>query len=76
MAEAETTNVNETGGTSDMLADAPRGSVDLAEEKRRRRESRNIVESLALDRFRKWMVCFCIVNFDLEIGQGEDHYVD
>ncbi|RUS21607.1 hypothetical protein BC937DRAFT_92129 [Endogone sp. FLAS-F59071] len=68
--EADTTNVNGTGGTSDKPADALRGSIDLAEEKRRRRESRNIVESLALDRFRKWMVCFCIVNFDLEIGQG------
>ncbi|RUP50064.1 LOW QUALITY PROTEIN: hypothetical protein BC936DRAFT_140479 [Jimgerdemannia flammicorona] len=64
-----------TNGTlSDVL---PRGSMessysDLADERRRRRTSRDVMESLALDRFRKWMVCFCIVNFDLELGQAMD----
>lgn len=29
-----------------------------------------MMEPVDLNRFRKWMVGFCIVNFDLEIGQG------
>nr|CAG8497463.1 9371_t:CDS:10 [Entrophospora candida] len=32
----------------------------------------DMIELLALDNFRNWMVCFCIVNFDLELGQAMD----
>jgi hypothetical protein len=27
---------------------------------------------LALDNFRNWMLCFCVINFDLELGQAMD----
>ncbi|CAG8493065.1 24859_t:CDS:10 [Dentiscutata erythropus] len=42
------------------------------DKKLRRRSSWDIVELLALDNFRNWMVCFCVVNFDLELGQAMD----
>ncbi|CAO3664462.1 unnamed protein product [Rhizopus stolonifer] len=32
-----------------------------------------MMEPIDLNRFRKWMVGFCIVNFDLEIGQALDY---
>ncbi|KAG1149427.1 hypothetical protein G6F37_005136 [Rhizopus arrhizus] len=32
-----------------------------------------MMEPVDLNRFRKWMVGFCIVNFDLEIGQALDY---
>jgi hypothetical protein len=35
-----------------------------------KRSSWDIVDLLALDSFRNWAVCFCVVNFDLEMGQA------
>ncbi|KAL1916113.1 uncharacterized protein VTP21DRAFT_6117 [Calcarisporiella thermophila] len=53
-------------------ADSPAAAYE--EEKRkaesRRRSSLDIVELLATETFRYWMMCFCVVNFDLEIGQA------
>ncbi|CAG8503424.1 6271_t:CDS:2, partial [Cetraspora pellucida] len=48
------------------------GTAKSLSEKLRRRSSWDIVELLALDNFRNWMVCFCVVNFDLELGQAMD----
>ncbi|CAG8524328.1 1524_t:CDS:10 [Cetraspora pellucida] len=48
------------------------GTAKPLSEKLRRRSSWDIVELLALDNFRNWMVCFCVVNFDLELGQAMD----
>ncbi|CAG8442651.1 2340_t:CDS:10 [Diversispora eburnea] len=42
------------------------------ENRLRRKSSWDIVELLALDNFRNWMICFCVVNFDLELGQAID----
>ncbi|KAG0322238.1 Protein dennd6a [Podila horticola] len=36
----------------------------------RRPSSWDIMDMLAIDQLRQWMVCFCVVNFDLEKGQG------
>ncbi|KAF9984532.1 Protein dennd6a, partial [Modicella reniformis] len=31
----------------------------------------DIIDMLSMDQLRQWMVCFCVVNFDLEKGQGK-----
>ncbi|CAG8476372.1 1523_t:CDS:2 [Acaulospora colombiana] len=64
-------SLGETRGSSKpaVLQDKKSGSV---EKKLRRKSSWDIVELLALDNFRNWMVCFCVVNFDLELGQAID----
>ncbi|KAK9763078.1 hypothetical protein K7432_010582 [Basidiobolus ranarum] len=36
------------------------------------RVSWDVVEQLALDRFQQWIIGFCQVNFDLELGQALD----
>ncbi|KAG0358905.1 Protein dennd6a [Podila minutissima] len=43
---------------------------ELSETHDRRPSSWDIMDMLAIDRLRQWMVCFCVVNFDLEKGQG------
>ncbi|KAF9899093.1 hypothetical protein EC991_009633 [Linnemannia zychae] len=37
----------------------------------RRPSSWDIMDMMAIDQLRQWMVCFCVVNFDLEKGQGK-----
>ncbi|KAF9903945.1 hypothetical protein BX616_001468, partial [Lobosporangium transversale] len=39
----------------------------------RRSSSWDIMDMLAIDQLRQWMVCFCVVNFDLEKGQGKSN---
>ncbi|KAF9163707.1 hypothetical protein DFQ26_002228 [Actinomortierella ambigua] len=41
------------------------------EEHERRPSSWDIMDMLAIEQLHKWMVCFCVVNFDLEKGQGK-----
>lgn len=36
----------------------------------RRPSSWDIMDMMAIDQLRQWMVCFCVVNFDLEKGQA------
>ncbi|KAI7818200.1 hypothetical protein BC939DRAFT_463610 [Gamsiella multidivaricata] len=36
----------------------------------RRSSSWDIMDMIAIDQLRQWMVCFCVVNFDLEKGQA------
>ncbi|KAF9584455.1 Protein dennd6a [Lunasporangiospora selenospora] len=38
--------------------------------RRRRPSSWDIMDMPAIDQLRQWMVCFCVVNFDLEKGQA------
>ncbi|KAG0035026.1 hypothetical protein BGZ81_001536 [Podila clonocystis] len=44
---------------------------ELGETHDRRPSSWDIMDMLAIDQLRQWMVCFCVVNFDLEKGQGK-----
>ncbi|KAF9548044.1 hypothetical protein EC957_007327 [Mortierella hygrophila] len=37
----------------------------------RRPSSWDIMDMMAIDQLRQWLVCFCVVNFDLEKGQGK-----
>jgi hypothetical protein len=37
----------------------------------RRSLSWDVIDMRAMDQLRQWMVCFCVVNFDLEKGQGK-----
>ncbi|KAF9285418.1 Protein dennd6a [Mortierella alpina] len=44
---------------------------ELDSSHRRRPSSWDIMDMLAIEQLRQWMVCFCVVNFDLEKGQGK-----
>ncbi|CAO3570615.1 unnamed protein product [Mortierella alpina] len=43
---------------------------ELDSSHRRRPSSWDIMDMLAIEQLRQWMVCFCVVNFDLEKGQA------
>ncbi|KAF9970888.1 hypothetical protein BGZ73_006268 [Actinomortierella ambigua] len=53
----------------------PFESSSTLEEHERRPSSWDIMDMIAIEQLRKWMVCFCVVNFDLEKGQGKFLFV-
>jgi hypothetical protein len=49
---------------------SPLSGGDLAD-----KEEFMTMEPEDLNKFRKWIVGFCVVNFDLEIGQGKTRWI-
>ncbi|KAG0206348.1 Protein dennd6a [Mortierella sp. GBA30] len=45
--------------------------LDGSSSHNRRPSSWDIMDMIAIEQLRQWMVCFCVVNFDLEKGQGK-----
>ncbi|KAF9925694.1 Protein dennd6a [Linnemannia zychae] len=64
-----------TTGTASALGRPPIEMIseqfELEGSHDRRPSSWDIMDMLAIDQLRQWMVCFCVVNFDLEKGQGK-----
>ncbi|CAG8727325.1 7854_t:CDS:2, partial [Acaulospora morrowiae] len=68
----KSTNDSKKSPDEELGSSKPTVSQEKTEKRLRRKSSWDIVELLALDNFRNWMVCFCVVNFDLELGQAID----
>ncbi|KAF9102509.1 hypothetical protein BGX29_004524 [Mortierella sp. GBA35] len=69
-AAPSTTTASPRRPPIDMVSE----QFDLEGSHDRRPSSWDIMDMLAIDQLRQWMVCFCVVNFDLEKGQGKYLY--
>ncbi|CAG8473351.1 12061_t:CDS:2 [Funneliformis caledonium] len=67
--DSNTLNDNESVSLRDKNKERINYTKDY---KSNHRNSWDIIELLALDNFRNWILCFCVINFDLELGQAMD----
>ncbi|KAF9563275.1 hypothetical protein EC968_004888 [Mortierella alpina] len=74
-APAQSTASASAGGAAAPARRPPIRTIpehfELDSSHRRRPSSWDIMDMLAIEQLRQWMVCFCVVNFDLEKGQGK-----
>ncbi|KAG9063109.1 hypothetical protein KI688_004709 [Linnemannia hyalina] len=70
-ATATTTTPLTTASTRRLPIDMISDQFELEGSHDRRPSSWDIMDMMAIDQLRQWLVCFCVVNFDLEKGQGK-----
>lgn len=70
-SQATTTTPTKTVSPRRVPIDMISEQFELNGSHDRRPSSWDIMDMMAIDQLRQWMVCFCVVNFDLEKGQGK-----